>query len=220
MRRPTITPLDALPNPAQGERVRIMRISGRRDPAKATPLSCLAAADYLEIAAKAILAKHLDPESADGDLTLALNLVARVEKALKACDVDWINRKDQRSPSGGQTDAPGEVTALAKTAGELGARAHEADKKCVSHEGDTEALSKEVTVLCEAETRTRQLAIMEPAACWGEIGIKLEQVLTNAGVLAHAIRPDDLADYKSVEHMLAEGIRQVLRDTARLDSAA
>jgi hypothetical protein len=76
------------------------------------------------------------------------------------------------------------------------------------------------TVLCEAENRTRQLAITTPAACWGEIGIKLEQVLTNAGVLAHAIRPDDLADYKSVEHMLAEGIRQVLRDTARLDSAA
>ena len=32
--------------------------------------------------------------------------------------------------------------------------------------------------------------------------------------------PDDLDDAKSIEHMLAEGIRQVLRDTVRLASAA
>ena len=115
---------------------------------------------------------------------------------------------------------PGEVTALANQAEEFRARANEADKQYVSNQGDTEALGKEVTTLCESESRTRHLAIMEPAVCWGEIGIKLEQVLTNAGVLAHAHRPDDLDDAKSIEHMLAEGIRQVLRDTVRLASAA
>ena len=116
------------------------------------------------------------------------------------------------------TDNPitASVTALAEQAEELHVRAMTVDKKLVSHEGDTAALGEEFTKLCDAENHAREQAIMAPARNWGEIGVKLELVLLHAGVLPHAIRPDDLGDSKSIEHMLAEGIRQVLRDTARL----
>lgn len=215
--------IDAMFNDPDKDRGEVIPLLDRLDSiqgrlAKATPLSFLGAADYLEIAAKAILAKHLDPDSADDDLTLALGLVARVEKAMRVCDVGWINRKDERAPSGGQTEAPGPVTELHKQVDELRERAHAVDKASLKT-GDgpeKEKLGDELTDLYRQQEQAREKEIRAVARNLVEIGLKLRAVLNQAGLLEKGGPSDALHNFNATDQILSEGIRLTLRDVDKL----
>ena len=83
---------------------RLQGVPGRL--AKAIPRGFLSAAEYLEIAAGAVLVKQTDPDNIAGDLVFALALVVCVQNALKSCE-GWINWKDDGAGDGLLTNVEG-----------------------------------------------------------------------------------------------------------------